>query len=172
MKGNVTWEWEIGTTTLSRTGRNKLTDSYTPKAADIAGGRGLTVTASYTDGADVAKAPELSSSVPDVQDKPDPNTKPTFPDSETGVRTIPESTLAGESVGAEFVASDTDGDGTALLYTLTGNDARAFTLADRTSGAITVAAGTVGLVLVSGLSCTSGTLLLSSGAFATSAPSV
>ena len=139
-KGNVEWEWTIGTTTLTRTGRNKLTDSYTPRAADVAGGTGLSVSASYTDGANVAKNPSLSA--PSVQDRPSPNTRPTFPDTETGVRSIPESTEAGASIGDAFEATDTDGDSTTLLYTLSGNDARAFTLASRTSGAITVAANT------------------------------
>ena len=54
----------------------------------------------------------------------DVNEPPEFPSSETGARTVPENTPAGENIGGPVVATDPDSD--TLTYTLEGTDAASF----------------------------------------------
>ena len=54
------------------------------------------------------------------------NEPPTFPDTESGVRSIPELTRKDTAIGAPVAATDTEGD--ALTYTLSGTDAAWFSL--------------------------------------------
>lgn len=130
--GNVTWNWTVGTATSSQvTGASA---SYTPRVNG-----GLTVTATYQNSFGDATRTVNLDSPPSVQNRPDPDTKPEFPSSENGERTIAENSNAADPVGTPVDAADTT-DGT-LLYTLGGTDARSFTLADRASGQISVAEG-------------------------------
>ena len=53
------------------------------------------------------------------------NEAPSFPDSETGTRSVAEGTEAGEDIGTPVAATDQDGD--TLTYSVIGADAAAFT---------------------------------------------
>ena len=55
----------------------------------------------------------------------DVNEAPAFPASETGTRSIPENTAAGQNIGAAVAAEDPD-DGDTLIYSLGGTDAGSF----------------------------------------------
>ena len=132
VSGSVSWVWTLGGTPTTQSGGT--TYSFTPRATGS-----LVVTATYTDRTNAQKTPSLT--LTNVLSRPDPDTRPTFPDTETGARTIAENAAddAAANVGPAFEATDTDG--STLLYTLSGSDASAFTLTDRTSGQISVPAG-------------------------------
>ena len=68
-----------------------------------------------------------------------PNRAPVFPASETGARSVPDSTAPGGNVGAPVAATDPDND--TLTYTLGGTDAGSFRIGSGT-GQITVGTGT------------------------------
>ena len=55
------------------------------------------------------------------------NSDPAFPDTETGVREIPENRPSGAGVGSPVAANDNDQNDT-LTYTLSGTDATSFTI--------------------------------------------
>ena len=136
VSGSVSWVWTLGSETpVTQSGGT--TNTFTPRATGA-----LSVTANYTDRSPEApqKNPSLAT-IPSVQERPTNDARPTFPNTEDGARTIDENAAddADANVGTAFVATDTD-DST-LLYTLSGGDANAFTLADRTSGQISVPAG-------------------------------
>ena len=132
VSGSVSWVWTLGGTATTQSGGT--TNSFTPRAATT-----LSVVANYTDRTNTQKNPSLTLNT--VQEKPDTDTRPTFPDSETGARSVTENAADDNAVnvGTEFEA--TDSDDITLLYTLSGSDASAFTLTDRTSGQISVPAG-------------------------------
>ena len=55
------------------------------------------------------------------------NNAPEFPTTETGMRSVPENTAAGENIGAAVMATDTDA-GDTLMYTLGGTDMASFAI--------------------------------------------
>ena len=126
VNGGVRWDWEVGTATSSQSGGT--TANYTPRVAGA-----LRVTATYTDKAGTVLPSLALLSPPSVQLRPDSDTRPTFPSSETGARTIPENTAG--TVGDPVTATDDDA---TLLYTLGGPHASLFTI-NRLDGQISVA---------------------------------
>ena len=132
--GSVTWEWQIGTTTFTQSRGNK-TASYTPRVADIQGGQGLSVTATYADGFDVGNSVSLQSP-PTVQEKDPNDPDPTFlADAQTTFDIAENTTGILSSIDVQATDNDT------LLYTLSGRDASFFTI-DAGNGQISVGAGT------------------------------
>ena len=127
VNGGVRWDWEVGTATSSQSGGT--TANYTPRVAGA-----LSVTATYTDKAGTVLPSLALLSPPSVQLRPDSDSSPTFPSSETGARTIAENTAG--TVGDPVTA--TDDDDATLLYTLGGPHASLFTI-NRLDGQISVA---------------------------------
>ena len=80
----------------------------------------------YSDNRSTGKSAEVVTSAP----VPRQNRRPLFPSSEDGQRTVPENTRAGLNVGAPVAAVDPERD--RLTYSLSGQDAAAFTIATRT----------------------------------------
>ena len=66
------------------------------------------------------------------------NVPPTFSDSETGIRSVPENTDAGVEIGSPVSAGDSDGD--SLIYTLEGIDAASFEIVTSTGQLLSKAA--------------------------------
>ncbi|MYE46664.1 MAG: hypothetical protein F4X25_07920, partial [Chloroflexi bacterium] len=93
---------------------------YTPVVADI--GKYLKATASYTDPHGSGKsATSAASSQVAVG-----NRHPSFPSTETGMRSFPENSGMGLYIGDPVAATDDDGD--SLEYTLSGPDASSFNI--------------------------------------------
>ena len=67
------------------------------------------------------------------------NSAPEFPTTETGMRSVPENTAAGENIGAAVMATDTDA-GDTLMYTLGGTDMASFAIDSATGQLMTMAA--------------------------------
>ena len=76
----------------------------------------------YTDNRGSGKTAEAITKRP----VPSLNRRPTFPDAETGDRTVEENTRASVNIGAPVAAVDPENN--RLTYTLTGTDADAFTI--------------------------------------------
>ena len=90
---------------------DRPTITYTPQA-NYSGADSFTYQVSDTDG--------LASNVATVALNGLPaNDAPEFPPSETGVRSVSEQAQHGDPVGAPVTATDPDGDGDVLYYTLT-----------------------------------------------------
>ena len=93
--------------------------SYTPDEDD--GDAYLRATVTYTDRRGPGKRAEgITGPVPTT------NRRPLFPATETGQRTVPENTRAGQNIGAPVAAVDPERN--SLTYTLTGPDAASFTI--------------------------------------------
>ena len=123
--GGVTgaeWQWarsadgETGWTNIA----GATSSSYTPGDADASVYLRATVT--YEDRRGPGK--EASALTGDLV--PGENRRPTFPDTEDGLRAIAENTRANRNVGAPVAATDPERD--RLTYSLTGTDAGAFTI--------------------------------------------
>ena len=130
----TTWQWARSSSAngpwTDITGAT--TASYTPVEADA--DRYLQATASYDDAAGEGKSASAVSDAPVGT-----NRAPEFPASETGERTVPDSTAPRGNVGAPVAATDPDND--TLTYTLGGTDAASFRINSGT-GQITVGTGT------------------------------
>ena len=111
---SVTWEWVSGDSNVGSG------DTYTPAAADV--GNFLQATATYTDLQGSGKT-AIGVSANAVQTVPLTNSAPEF-SADTAVRTVPENTEAGRSIGAPVTAADPDND--TLTYSLGGTDAGSF----------------------------------------------
>ena len=134
----VTWQWQRSEdgeaeepvwTNIS----GATSDSYTPDETDdvISGGDNdgegyyLRATVSYTDGEGGGKsATAVAGQVGTA------NTRPQFPASETGQRSVPENSRSGTSIGDPVAAVDPDGN--SLTYSLTGTDAESFAIVSST----------------------------------------
>ena len=121
------WTWEVSpdqgawTTLTHQTTQGSLSASYAPIAADV--GKYIRVTADYTDavpGADQVQRTLTHT----VRAAPTGNTAPTFPQSETGQRSIPENTAPNVNIGHPVTATDAESD--LLTYSLGGTDADSF----------------------------------------------
>ena len=99
-------------------------DSYTTVPSDEEFFLRARVT--YSDNRSAGKSAEVVTSGP----VPRQNRRPLFPSSEDGQRTVPENTPAGRNVGDPVAAVDPERD--RLTYSLSGQDAAAFTIATRT----------------------------------------
>ena len=116
------WVWESSSDRSNWTAISGATvDSYTPVDDDV--GSYLRVTASYTDGEASGKTAQAEAANT-VATAPPANRDPAFPASETGARSVPENTPAGQNIGNPVAA--TDGDEDSLTYSLGGTDAGAF----------------------------------------------
>ena len=107
----------------------------------------LTFVASYTDGQGSGKITILTTTT--VQEEDENNVDPLFLDGEERItrdtREVREDAAAGANVGDPVAATDNDdddADDSALVYTLSGTDARFFDIGEAT-GQITVRAGTM-----------------------------
>ena len=119
---SVTWQWSrsdtAGGTFTPISGATS--NPYTPVVADI--GKYLKATASYTDPEGSGKsATSAASSQVAVG-----NRHPSFPSTETGMRSFPENSGMGLYIGDPVAATDDDGD--SLEYTLSGPDASSFNI--------------------------------------------
>ena len=107
--------------------------TYTPDATDdvVSGGNNdgdgyyLRATVSYTDGEGSGK-----SATADAGQVGTANTRPQFPTTESGQRTVPENSRSGTNIGDPVVAEDPENN--SLTYTLTGRDAESFTIVSST----------------------------------------
>ena len=117
-----TWQWarsadgETGWTNIS----GATSSGYTPGNADASAYLRATVT--YEDRRGPGK--EASALTGDLV--PGENRRPTFPDTENGLRTIAENTRANRDIGAPVAATDPERD--RLVYSLTGPDADTFNI--------------------------------------------
>ena len=116
----VVWSWQRspnGTSSwTSVAGADSA--SYTPVVGDV--GDFLRVIVSYTDGEGSNKeAREVSAY--GVRAAPVTNQAPVFPSTETGTRSVEESTMSGANIGDPVEASDADNDD--LTYILSGTEA-------------------------------------------------
>ena len=131
---NVTWQWSRGDTALGSFDdiSGATSNPYTPVAADV--GKYLKATASYTDphGSGKSATSAASSQVASG------NVDPSFPSTESGMRSVPENSGANVSVGSPVSA--TGGDSDPLHYSLSGDDASSFTIVS-TSGQIQTKSG-------------------------------
>ncbi|MYH28389.1 MAG: cadherin repeat domain-containing protein, partial [Acidobacteria bacterium] len=119
---SVTWQWSRSDTALGTFTpiSGATSNPYTPVAADI--GKYLKATASYTDPEGSGKsATSAASSQVAVG-----NRDPSFPSTETGMRSFPENSGMGLYIGDPVSATDDDGD--SLEYTLSGPDASSFNI--------------------------------------------
>ena len=119
---SVTWQWSrsdtAGGTFTPISGATS--NPYTPVAADV--GKYLKATASYTDPHGSGKsATSAASSQVAVG-----NRHPSFPSTETGMRSFDENSGMGLYIGDPVAATDDDGD--SLEYTLSGPDASSFNI--------------------------------------------
>ena len=132
---DVSWQW------LRRRGRSgsfaAITGatgaSYTPVDGDE--GYFLRARASYTD----PQGPNKSATATTTRAVVIPNADPTFDAGSATTRSVDENAAAGTAVGSPVNATDPDSD--TLTYSLTGDDAAAFTI-DGTTGQIRVGSGT------------------------------
>ena len=85
------------------------------------------------------EAPSTPMEASDEAPTPDANNAPVFPDTEDGMRSVPENTAAGENIGAPVAATDADA-GDTLTFTLGGADAASFDIEDTTGQLLTNAA--------------------------------
>ena len=103
--------------------------TYTPSATSdvISGGDGyyLRATVDYTDGEGGGKPAEAIAGQVGTA-----NTRPQFPDSETGQRTVPENSRSGTNIGDPVAAEDQENN--SLTYTLTGVHGESFTIVSST----------------------------------------
>ncbi len=131
---NVTWQWSrsdtAGGTFTPISGATS--NPYTSVAADV--GKYRKATASYTDphGSGKSATSAASSQVASG------NVDPSFPSTETGMRSVPENSGANVNVGSPVSA--TGGDSDPLHYSLSGDDASSFTIVS-TSGQIQTKSG-------------------------------
>ena len=96
----------------------------------------ITVTITVTDRNEAPSTPvEASDDAPTTP----ANNAPEFPSTETGMRSVPENTAAGENIGDPVMATDAD-DGDTLTYTLGGTDMASFDINDATGQLMTMAA--------------------------------
>ena len=125
------WQWARSAN--GRTSWLNILDAtssfYTPVEADE--DFFLRATVKYTDNRGSGKSAEAITKRP----VPSLNRRPAFPSSETGDRTVSENTRAGVNVGAPVAAADPENN--RLTYSLTGDDADAFTIV-ATTGQIRV----------------------------------
>ena len=123
---DVTWSWAKSSDQSAWTDISGATSAtYTPVRGD--GENYLRATATYIDGEGSGKtAVAVSANAVHV-----PNTDPSFPATESGIRSVAENTQAGEDVGASVAATDADDD--PLTYTLSGVDDASFEI-DASSG--------------------------------------
>ena len=96
----------------------------------------ITVTITVTDRNEAPSTPMVASG--GAVTPPDANNAPEFPATETGMRSVPENTAAGENIGAPVMAMDDDA-GDTLTYTLGGDDMASFDI-DGTGQLMTMAA--------------------------------
>ena len=95
----------------------------------------ITVTITVTDRNEAPSTPmEASGDAPTTP----ANNAPEFPSTETGMRSVPENTAAGENIGDPVMATDADA-GDTLEYTLGGADMASFDI-DPDTGQIMVGA--------------------------------
>ena len=140
----VSWQWS-----RSPNGRTDWVNvpgatgsSYTPTLGADAGNY-IRATASYGDGHGLNKSAEAVSSR--VGDPPPVNSKPAFPTTDNGQRSVPEDAQARGAVGVPVAATDVNAsDSTVndpLVYSLlAGTDAASFTI-DSSTGQLRVAPG-------------------------------
>ena len=123
---DVTWSWAKSSDQSAWSDISGATSAtYTPVRGD--GENYLRATATYIDGEGSGKtAVAVSANAVHV-----PNTAPSFPATESGIRSVAENTQAGEDVGASVAATDADND--PLTYTLSGVDDASFEI-DASSG--------------------------------------
>ena len=81
-------------------------------------------TVTVRDATNLSDTQSVTVTVTDVEEAPE------FPGTESGSRTVPENTAAGEDIGSPVAATDDDGD--ALTYTLGGTDAASFGIVSST----------------------------------------
>ena len=142
----TTWQWAMSTAQdgsyTNIVGATSAT--YTPHSSDV--GYFLRATASYTDGHGGSKT-AMEPSANAVVGKATGNVAPVFPDQDpntpgvqntTAERSVAESAMPTNDVGAEVEATDT---GDNLTYSLGGTDEASFAI-ERDTGQITVGAGT------------------------------
>ena len=97
----------------------------------------LTVTITVTDRNEAPSTPMEATD--DAVTPPTPeNNAPMFPDTEDGMRSVPENTAAGEDIGAAVMATDADANDT-LTYMLGGDDMASFTIDSGTGQLMTSA---------------------------------
>ena len=124
----ITWLWEGSQDRMTWAEiAGEESDSYMPVDEDV--GSYLRVTASYTDGEGSGKSAQRVSANT-VREPTDH--APTFPSTETGVRTVPENTPPGTDIGDPFAAIDEDGH-ILTYFLLDSSDADSFDL-DETTG--------------------------------------
>ena len=129
-----TWVWEVSADRVEwRTIEAGESETYTPVEADLDGY--LRATVSYADGESAGKRARAVTLNP-VHEL-ETNHAPTFPPTETGVRTVPENTPPGTPIGEPFTAVD-DHDHV-LTYSLEGADAGSFKIATTTGQLFTKA---------------------------------
>ena len=128
---DITWQWaavtaqDCSNATFAAAADNiegATSATYTPEDHDI--DKCLRATASYTDTQGEQTAPKVSDN-PVIANTD--NRAPMFPDTETGMRSVPEGTDAG--FDPAVTADDPDN----LTYTLSGTDAASFDI-DRATG--------------------------------------
>ena len=110
----ITWQWASGDSNVAGGA------TYTPVATDV--GKYLQATATYTDPQGPGKT-AYGVSANAVQAASSTNSAPEF-GATTAVRTVPENTAAGRSIGSPVTATDSDND--TLTYSLGGTDAGSF----------------------------------------------
>ena len=116
------WQWarsENGRTNWINIA-GETSSSYTPTEDDE--DFYLRARVEYTDNRGTGKSAEGVTTGP----IPSENRRPTFPDTETGDRTVDENTRARVNIGAPVAAVDPENN--RLTYSLTGTDADAFTI--------------------------------------------
>ena len=129
----VAWQWARSSDGSTWTNIEEATsETYTPVAEDV--GQYLRATAEYTDGEGSSSTAEAVSDALVTT-----NIAPEFPATETGERSVLESTPEGGYIGAPVAANDANDD--TLTYTLGGADAGSFDI-DGSTGQIKVGAGT------------------------------
>ena len=128
-----TWVWEKSTSRTNGWGTisGETSASYTPVAGDV--GNYLRAKVTYTDGHGSGKMAYVVSDLV-VRVEPPSNGAPEF-SAATATRSVAENTPSGRNVGAPVTATDPDTNDT-LTYSLEGQDAASFALADPTSGQI------------------------------------
>ena len=119
---NESWQWSRGNTALGTFTpiSGATSNPYTPVVADI--GKYLKATASYTDPHSSGKSATSAASSQVVAG----NRHPSFPSTETGMRSIDENTGGAAYIGDPVSATDDDGDD--LEYALSGTDASSFNI--------------------------------------------
>ena len=108
----LVWQWQSFDNGVWSDITGATSARYTPVATDV--GKSLRVNASYTDGHGPDK--DAATVLDAVRAAPATNTPPAFSPAETGLRSIPENTLAGQPIGDPVQADDANGD--RLTYSL------------------------------------------------------